>query len=111
MDFTSLGTLDIIYIALSAVLVVFVLLGIYLMSKVKHAVVGNGLSACAMLAGIILVLVYNGVFDFASKPSSSVILGICMIAAGLVAGALIGFVLSKKVKMIQMPPGRRRRRW
>ena len=103
IDFSSLGTMDVIYIALSAVLVVFVLFGIYLMSKVKHARLGNGLSAIAMLCGIILVLIYNGVFDFAEKPTASVVLGICIILAGLLIGATLGLVLSKKVKMIQMP--------
>ena len=103
MDFSNLAVNDIIYLVLSAVLICLVMGGIYLMSKVKLSRVGNGLSAVAMLAGIILVLVYNGVFDFAGNSRPQALLCIWIIVAGLTVGAVIGWTLSKKVKMIQMP--------
>ena len=102
MDFKNLSTFDIIYLVLSAVLICFVLFGIFLMSKVKKARLGNGLSALAMLAGIILVLIHSGVFDF-DRSVSAIILGIAIIFAGLVCGSIIGIYLSDKVKMIEMP--------
>ena len=102
MDFRNLQTSDIIYLILSAVLICFVLFGIFLMSKVKKARLGNGLSALAMLAGIILVLVHSKVFDF-SRDITSIILGISIIFAGLVCGSIIGIILSDRVKMIEMP--------
>ena len=102
MDFRNLQTLDIVYLILSAVLICFVLFGIFLMSKVKKARLGNGLSAIAMLAGIILVLIHSKVFDF-SRDITSIILGISVIFAGLVSGSIIGIILSDRVKMIEMP--------
>ena len=102
MDFKNLSTGDIIYLVLSAVLICFVLFGIFLMSKVKKSRLGNGLSALAMLAGIILVLIHSGVFDF-SHSVGQIILGISIIFAGLVTGSMVGIVLSDRVKMIEMP--------
>ena len=64
MDFRNLSTFDIIYLIISGVLICLVLFGIFLMSKVKKSRLGNGISALAMLLGIILVLVHSGVFDF-----------------------------------------------
>ena len=103
MDFRDLGTIDIIYLVISAVLICLVLLGIFLMSKIKHARLGNGLSACAMLIGIILVLFYNKVFDFNYKETYEIILSIAVIFFGIISGSIIGLLLNKKVQMIQMP--------
>ena len=103
MDFKNLSTGDIIYLVLSGVLILFVLFGIFLMSKVKKSRVGNGLSAIAMLAGIILVLVHSKVFDFENRSVGMIILGIAIILAGLMVGSIIGIILSDKVKMIEMP--------
>ena len=103
MDFRNLGTIDIIYLVISAILICLVLFGIFLMSKIKHARLGNGLSACAMLVGIILVLYYNKVFDFNSKETSQIILSIAVIFFGIISGSIIGLLLNKKVQMIQMP--------
>ena len=47
---------DILYYVLSSVLVLMVLAGIYLMSKVKLSSLGNRISALAMLGGIIVTL-------------------------------------------------------
>ena len=102
MDFTNLTTPDVIYLIISSVLILAVLLGIFLMSKVKKSRIGNGLSAISMLLAIILVLIHTKVFDF-SKDTTSLITGIAVIFLGLIAGSAIGFILSKKVKMIQMP--------
>lgn len=48
-----------IYYILCVLLSLMVLGGISMMSRVKTAVMGNTLSAVAMLGGIILTLVYN----------------------------------------------------
>ena len=102
MNFKNLSTSDIIYLIISAVLICMVLFGIFLLSRVKKARLGNGLSAIALLAGIILVLIHSGVFDF-NRDSNSLILGIVIILLALALGSVIGIVLSKKVKMIEMP--------
>ena len=47
------------YYIISAILSMLVLLGIYLMSNVKRSVIGNRISAIAMLLAIIVTLVYN----------------------------------------------------
>ena len=80
-----------LYYTLSALLSVGVLLGIRWMSKVTTAVRGNRLSALCMLAGIVLVLVREGIV-------SSLYLWL-----GLFAGLVLGIVLAKKVRMITMP--------
>ena len=102
MDFKNLSTSDIFYLVISAVLICMVLFGIFLLSRVKKARLGNGLSAIAMLAGIILVLIHSGVFDF-NRETSSLVLGIVIIFCALALGSVIGLFLSKKVKMIEMP--------
>ena len=79
------------YYVLVAVLAVGVLVGIYLMSKVKTSVIGNGFSALCMLLAIIITLVQYDIFD-------KWVLYPCMII-----GAVIGIVWAYKVKMIQMP--------
>ena len=84
------------YIACSA-LSVMVLVGIYLMSKVKLSRIGNGVSALAMLLGIILVLIKNEVFRVNNA------LGISMLFVGIAIGSVVGLILNAKVKMIQMP--------
>ncbi|NLO64828.1 MAG: NAD(P)(+) transhydrogenase (Re/Si-specific) subunit beta [Clostridiales bacterium] len=82
---------DILYYVLSSVLVLMVLAGIYLMSKVKLSSLGNRISALAMLGGIIVTLFY-------AKIITVPVLYIAM-AIGLIAG----LVFSSRVKMIQMP--------
>ena len=80
-----------VYYVICALLAGGVLWGISMMSKVKTAVRGNGLSAaCTLLAILITLYKYSLLSDIG--------LWICL-AIGLVAG-LIG---AYKVKMIQMP--------
>jgi len=80
-----------VYYIISAVLVLGVLLGISMMSKVKSANSGNTLSAiCTLIA--ILVVMYN-----------CEILTAWQAWLGLAIGALVGIVGAVKVKMIEMP--------
>lgn len=79
------------YEIFSLSLSIVILIGIKLMSSPKTAMQGNRLGAIAMLAAIVLVLVYN---EIISLP----ILWIAM-----VLGGIIGYVLAVKVAMIQMP--------
>ncbi len=80
-----------IYYIICVVLSLMVLLGISMMSKVKTATLGNTISALSMLAGIILTLLYNQIVSVYS------------IYVFLLIGALIGGILTKRVKMIEMP--------
>ncbi|MDD2260140.1 MAG: hypothetical protein PHO87_03975, partial [Acholeplasmataceae bacterium] len=51
------------YYIISGFLVVLVLLGIFLMSKVKYARLGNFISALAVLGAVILTLIYYDILD------------------------------------------------
>ncbi|HEY8364550.1 MAG TPA: NAD(P)(+) transhydrogenase (Re/Si-specific) subunit beta, partial [Haloplasmataceae bacterium] len=86
---------EIVYYIICGVLTLVVLLGISLMSKVKTAVLGNRLSAVAMLLAIVLTLIHYGII------SDITVLIICLVTIAL--GSLIGIYLAVKVKMIQMP--------
>ena len=80
-----------VYYIISAVLVLGVLLGISMMSKVKSANTGNTLSAiCTLFA--ILVVMYD-----------CEILTAWQAWLGLAIGAVIGVIGAVKVKMIEMP--------
>lgn len=87
----SLSTRDIGYYAIAAVLVITVLVGISLMSKVERAAIGNRLGAISMLAMIVLTLWYFN------------ILSIVELWIAMLVGAAIGIWLMRTVKMIQMP--------
>ncbi|MBR2404523.1 MAG: NAD(P)(+) transhydrogenase (Re/Si-specific) subunit beta [Clostridia bacterium] len=80
-----------VYYIISAVLVLGVLLGISMMSKVKSANRGNTLSAICTLIAIVVVM-YN-----------CEILTAWQAWLGLAIGALVGIVGAVKVKMIEMP--------
>ena len=82
---------DLIYYLLCGLLVVGILVGISLMSKVKTAVKGNQLSAICIGLAVFLTLFKYEIF-------SQVTLWIF-----LIIGLLIGFIASYRVKMIQMP--------
>jgi len=82
---------DLLYFVLCGVLIVGILVGIYLMSKIKSAAFGNILSAACVAAAITLTLVR---FDIITLPE----LLICA-AVGLV----IGLISAYRVKMIEMP--------
>jgi NAD(P) transhydrogenase subunit beta len=82
---------DMVYYVLCGFLVLGVLCGIALMSKVKYSVKGNLLSSiCVTLAILVTLYKYNLLSDFA--------LWICIIA-----GLVVGLWGAYKVKMINMP--------
>ena len=80
-----------IYYCICGLLSLLVLFGIYLMSNVKRSVLGNRISAFAMLCAIIVTLVYNN------------ILPVWYIYLCMAIGTIIGIIFTLKVKMIQMP--------
>ena len=83
------------YYLLCGICVAAVLLGINLMSKVKTAVQGNGLSAAAMVMAMTMIF-----FMRAWAADVSVIVAICV---ALAAGTVIGVYGAAKAKMIDMP--------
>ena len=66
-------------------------MGIKLMSSPKTAVRGNQLGAISMILSIVLVLLYNKIVD------------VKILWVAMMVGGIIGFLLAKKVTMIQMP--------
>ena len=82
---------DILYYIICTVLAVLVIAGIWMMSKVKTSVQGNLLSAFGLFSGVLVTLIkYN-------------ILGVVSIYIFMAVGLGIGFVMYRRVKMIQMP--------
>ena len=86
---------NLMYFALCGICVAAVLVGINMMSKVRTAVRGNGLSAAAMVLAMGLIF-----FLRAWAADVSLILAIC---AALAAGTVIGVYGAVKAKMIDMP--------
>ena len=84
--------IDSVYYVLCIILAGLVLLGISMMSKVKTALWGNLLSCVCMAAAIVLTIIR---YDFAEKWAWLIV--------GLVPAGIAGAILSKKVKMIEMP--------
>ncbi|MGD9604969.1 MAG: NAD(P)(+) transhydrogenase (Re/Si-specific) subunit beta [Bacilli bacterium] len=82
---------DIVYYIVSGVLALLVMFGIFLMSKVEKARLGNGLSALSMLLAVIITLLRHE------------IIGIWYLYLFLGIGAIIGIFISVKVKMIETP--------
>lgn len=82
---------DILYYTVCALLIAGILIGIFLMSRVKTAVTGNVLSCLCVALSIIITLYYY-------KIISDKLLWISM-----AAGILIGVIWILRVKMIQMP--------
>ena len=80
-----------VYYLISAVLALFILYDLFLMSSPKTAVRGNLIGAFAILAAIVVTLFYYRIVTLQ-------LLWICM-----AIGTLIGLYLGSKVKMIQMP--------
>lgn len=92
MQITSSEVLsDPVYYTLCVFLSAAVLLGLHFMSKVETAMRGNQISAMAIALGIILTLVWKD------------IIATWLIYPAMAVGIVIGLLLSKKVKMIQMP--------
>ncbi len=83
--------MDIYQVIISSILALTVLLGISMMSRVKTAVAGNFLSAVALLTGVGVTLLFNEVISAWT------------VWVALIIGALIGSVMARRVKMIQMP--------
>jgi len=86
---------DLVYYILCGICVSAVLLGINMMSKVKTAVLGNGLSAAAMVMAIALIF-----FTRVGATESAVIISLCI---ALAVGAAVGIYGAIKAKMISMP--------
>lgn len=84
-----LGTTE--YYIIASILSLLVLLGIYLMSRVKTARLGNLLSGLAILLGVVLTMIK---YDLLDLWQIYIFIGI---------GAIIGLFLAYKVKMIEMP--------
>lgn len=82
---------DIIYYIICAFLVAGVLFGIFLLSKVKTAILGNIISSICVALSIILTLYYYDII-------TDLLLWISM-----AAGTVIGLLWILKVKMLQMP--------
>jgi NAD(P) transhydrogenase subunit beta len=79
------------YYAVSAGLAILVLVGIFLMSKVKTAKTGNALSAIALLTGVVVSMIR---YD---------LLPIWVIYASILFGSAFSLWLVLKIKMIEMP--------
>ena len=82
---------DPVYFLLCGICVAAVLLGINLMSKVKTAVLGNALSAAAMIMAMTLTVIRYGITSHIS------------LYVALAIGAVIGVIGAAKAKMISMP--------
>lgn len=80
-----------LYYVICAILSFLVLFGIYLMSKVEKAPLGNALSATALGLGIILTLVHKE------------ILTVWVLYPAFALGACIGLILALRVRMIEIP--------
>ena len=74
-----------LYYVICAVLALLVMFGIFLMSKVEKARLGNAISAFAILFGVIITLVRND------------ILNIWVLYLCLAIGAVIGLFLSYNI--------------
>lgn len=82
---------DGVYFLAATILTLAVLYGIYLLSKVEKARLGNQLCALAVGGGVMLTVLRHD------------ILPVWGIYPSLVAGAVIGLYLAAQVKMIEMP--------
>lgn len=82
---------DLVYYIISGFLALAVLFGIFLMSKVEKARLGNGISTIAIFIAIVLTIVKKEIIP------------VWAIYPAIVVGAIIGLVWARRVKMIQMP--------
>jgi len=82
---------DIAYYVISGVLALCVMFGIFLMSKVEKARLGNAISAVSVLLAVIITLVKHD------------ILGAWALYLYLAIGAIIGIIITIKLKMIETP--------
>jgi H+-translocating NAD(P) transhydrogenase subunit beta len=92
LNFSTANLLsDPVYYILCVFLASAILLGIHFMSKVETAKRGNQISALAITLGIIITLIKKD------------ILPVWHIYPGMAIGLILGLILAKRVKMIQMP--------
>lgn len=82
---------DTAYYIISGVLVLFVFLGISLMSKAKTARIGNGISMLAVMFAVIVTIIKHKIIP------------IWAIYPAMAIGIIIGLIWAKRVKMIEMP--------
>ena len=80
-----------LYYVISAILVLMVFSGIFLLSKPKTATLGNLISVVAVVLAVIVTFIYYEIFN----------LWYLYISIGL--GFIIGAIIAYKVKMIKMP--------
>jgi NAD(P) transhydrogenase subunit beta len=79
------------YYIISAVIIVVILTGIFLMSRVKTARLGNALSAFAILSATITILLKHDIIE------------VWQLHIYFQIGIVVGLILAFKVKMINMP--------
>lgn len=82
---------ELVYFIICGVLSIGVLVGISLMSKVKTAIAGNLISAFCVLLGVTITFYYKEIYSVWS------------IFLFILIGVLIGSMLARRVKMIEMP--------
>lgn len=80
-----------IYTIFSIAVILMTLAGIKMLSSPRTSVAGNRLGASAMLAAIMLVLIYNS------------ILSVTLVIGALALGGMIGMILALRVTMIRIP--------
>ena len=80
-------------IFLMIIIPILVLVGLIMMSRVQTAVKGNGLSILAMVLAILATVLLAG-----SSWITYIVVGAC-----LLIGGGIGWIMAKRVQMIQMP--------
>lgn len=82
---------SIIYYMICAILIAGVLTGLYLLSKVKTAILGNIISSICVAIAIILTLYYHKIITYK------------LLWISIVIGTVIGILWILRIKMIQMP--------
>lgn len=80
-----------LYYLISAILVILVLLGIHLLSKIKTAKLGNLISAISLFLAVVLTVLEYEIF------------GIWELFLFIGIGTLLGVLIAYRVKMIKMP--------
>jgi len=79
------------YLIVCALLSLLALTGISMMSKVRTSVAGNLLLSFCLLAGFIVTMLFYGIFEV---PTIYVL---------VLVGSVMGAILARRVKMIEMP--------
>ncbi|NMB42618.1 MAG: NAD(P)(+) transhydrogenase (Re/Si-specific) subunit beta, partial [Clostridiales bacterium] len=82
---------QIIYLVASGLLILAIIAGINMMSKVEHAKNGNRLGAVSSLLAVVLVMWSYDILSFID------------LWIALLIGLVVGMIMAAKVKMIQMP--------